>query len=80
MLLGASCWTDQECFEEDTVTLPSLQTLVVEIEADLNNQSSTYVTSELTSHILYGRMIDTVPHSLTTGDKIVDDNFKPNYK
>ena len=65
------------------VTLPSLQTLVVEIEAHLNNRPLTYVTSELNepepltpSHILYGRMINTVPHPLTTEDEIVDENFQ----
>ena len=65
------------------VTLPSLQTLIVEIEAHLNNRPLTYVSSELNepepltpSHLLYGRVINTVPHPLTTQDELTDMNFQ----
>ena len=65
------------------VTLPSLQTLIVEIEAHLNNRPLTYVSSELNdpepltpSHLLYGRVINTVPHTLTTQDELTDEDFQ----
>ena len=51
------------------VTLASLRTTIVEIEAHLNNRPLTYVSSDLDelkpltpSHLLYGRVIDTLPH------------------
>jgi len=64
------------------VTLSSLQTLVVEIEAHLNNQPLTYVSTDsneptpLTpSHLLYGKMTNTVPHLRTKHDEITDEDF-----
>jgi len=57
------------------VTLSSLQMIIVEIEAHVNNRPLTYVSSDISdpepltpSHLLYGRIIDTVPHSPTTED------------
>ena len=65
------------------VTLSSLQTLIVEIEAHLNNWPLTYVSSELyepepltPSHLLYGRIINIVPHPFTTQDKVSDEDFQ----
>ena len=65
------------------VTLSSLQTLIVEIEAHLNIQPLTYVSSEsnepepLTpSHLLYGRMINIVSHPFTTQDEVSDEDFQ----
>jgi len=65
------------------VTLSSLQTLIVEIEAHLNNRRLTYVSSELNepepltpSHLLYGRVINTVPDTPTTQDELSDEDFK----
>lgn len=52
------------------IILASLQTLIVEIEAHLNNRPLTYVNSKLNepeplmpAHLLYGRVINTVPHA-----------------
>ena len=52
------------------IILASLQTLIVEIEAHLNNRPLTYVSSKLNepeplmpAHLLYGRVINTVPHA-----------------
>ena len=65
------------------VTLSSLQTLIVEMEAHLNNRSLTYVSSDLNepkpltpSHLLYGRIINTVPHPLTAQDEVIDGDFQ----
>jgi len=61
------------------ITLPSLQTIIVEIETHLNNRPLTYVSTDrdepepLTpSHLLYG---NTVPHSLTDEEELTDENF-----
>jgi len=65
------------------VTLSSLQTIVVEIEAHLNNRPLTYVSSDLDepqpltpAHLLYGRIIDTVPHCHTTEDEMIDEDYE----
>lgn len=50
-LLGIPGWFDKQCIKEDFgrafITMASLQTLTVEIEAHLNNRQLTYVNSEL---------------------------------
>jgi len=63
--------------------MASLQTLTVEIEAHLNNRQLTYVNSELNepepltpAHLLYGRVINTVPHTLTSQDELTDEDFQ----
>ena len=60
----------------------SLQTLVVEIEAHLNNRPLTYVSSDLNepepltpSHLLYARMIIPLPHLIVEHDEITDDDY-----
>ena len=65
------------------VTLISLQTVIVEIEAHLNNRHLTYVSTEMNepepltpSHLLYGRVINTLPHTLTTQDELTDKDFR----
>ena len=67
------------------VTLTSLQTLVVEIEAHLNNHPLTYVRSELNdlepltpSHLLYGRLIITMPHPTVEREEIDDEDYTIN--
>ena len=65
------------------VTLSSLQTIITEIEALLNNRPLTYVSSDLNepelltpSYLLYGRIIDTLPHVPTTEDEILDEDYQ----
>ena len=64
------------------ITLTSLQTLIVEIETHLNNRPLTYISRGLdelepltSSHLLYGKIINTVPHPLTE-EEIIDENFQ----
>jgi len=64
------------------VTLSSLQTLITEIEAHLNNRPLTYVSTDLheptpltPSHLLYGRMINTVPHATVEHDELTDKDY-----
>ena len=52
------------------VTLPILETIVVELEATINDHPLTYVSSDVTdvepltpSHLLYGRRMTSLPHS-----------------
>ena len=65
------------------VTLASLQTIIVEIKAHLNNRPLTYVSSDLNepeplipSHLLYRRAIDTLPPSPFTEDEILDEDYQ----
>jgi transposase InsO family protein len=64
------------------VTLSSLQTVIVEIEAVLNVRPLTYVSSDIEdeepltpSHLLYGRCITSLPHPIVEDDEINDPNF-----
>ena len=62
---------------------PAYKRIIVEIEAHLNNRPLTYVSSDLDEpepltppHLLYGRIIDTVPHCLTTKDEVIDEDYQ----
>jgi hypothetical protein len=64
------------------VTLSSLQTIIVEIEAVLNDRPLTYVSSDIEdeepltpSHLLYGRRITSLPHPIVEDDEINEPNF-----
>ena len=59
------------------IALPQLETIVVEIEAMLNDRPLTYVSLNISdpepftlSHLLYGRRIQSVPHSLDDPEEI----------
>ena len=61
------------------ITLPQLETIMVEIEAILNNRPLTYVSSDISdpepltpSHLLYGRRIQSVPNPLNDPEEIED--------
>ena len=62
------------------VTIDELATIVVEVEARINNRPITYIDSEedieaLTpSHLLYGKTIDTLP-SIIDEDELDDDHI-----
>ena len=64
------------------VNLSSLQTIVVEIEAVLNDRPLTYVSSDVEdeepltpAHLLYGRRITSLPHLHVEDDETNDPNF-----
>ena len=82
--LGALGGTNQECTEKDvrTGTHHGLQTIVVEIEARLNNRPLTNTSSDVDdpepispSHLLHGKRIVTLPHSITQDDENHDPDF-----
>jgi len=61
------------------IYLQQLQTITVEIESMLNDRLLTYVNSNLQdcqpltrSHLLYGKRIQQVPHSLEYQEKVSD--------
>ena len=62
----------------------TLQTLIVETEAILNDRPLTYVSSDVTdpepltpSHLLYGRRITTLPYRVVEDDKLADPDYTP---
>ena len=64
------------------VTLPKLETIIVEIEAMLNDRPLTYASSEITdpdalipAHLMYGRRILSVPHAHIDPEEIVDPSY-----
>ena len=64
------------------ITLEGLQTFIVEIEARLNDRPLTYTSSDVNdpepispSHLLHGKRIVTLPHSITQDDEIHDPDF-----
>ncbi|XP_065916009.1 uncharacterized protein [Dysidea avara] len=64
------------------VTLDSLQTIVVEVEAVLNNRPLTHVSADVNdidpitpSHLLYGRPIISLPYQRVEDDEIDDPTY-----
>ena len=62
------------------ISLPTLQTMAVEIKAHLNNWPLTYVSSEIDDltpvHLLYGRLIITLPHAPVEEGEVDDPNYE----
>ena len=86
-ILGEANWADKEkVLGRVHISLLMLQTMVVQIEAILNDRPLTYVSSDsndpqpLTpSHLLYGRRIITLPYELVTeelGDSDYGETFE----
>ena len=68
-----------------SVNLVTLQTIVVEIEAILNDRPLTYVSSDVKdeqpltpSNLLYGRRIASLPNESLEEDKLIDPSFNGN--
>ena len=83
-LIGLTKTTLKKTLGRTHATLESLQTIVVEIEAILNDRPLTYVSSDARdpepitpSHLPHGRRIVALPHS-TTEDEIQDPDFGDN--
>ena len=64
------------------ISLLMLQTLVVEIEATLNDRPLTHVSCDITdaepitpAHLLYGRRITSLPYRRVEEDEVVDPTF-----
>ena len=70
-LMGLTKQAMKKTLERTFITLPQLETIVVEIEALLNDRPLTYVSLDISdpeplipSHLLYGRRIQSVCHRL----------------
>ena len=60
------------------ITLSVLQTLVIEVEATLNDRPLTYLSFDAADpepHLLYGWQIATLPHTVIEDDEIIDPNY-----
>ena len=64
------------------VSLPILETIVVEIEEVLNDRPLTFISSELEdlepltpAHLLHGKRITYIPHQTVEVDEIVDPSY-----
>ena len=82
-LIGLTKSTLKKILGRTHATLSSLQTIVVEVEALLNDHPLTYISCDLDdlepitpSHLLYGRRIVPLPHCTVEDDEINDPNFQ----
>ena len=81
-LIGLTKWAVKRILGRAFVTLPKLETIVVEIEAMLNDRPLTYVSSETTdpealtpAHLIYGWRILSVPHTLDDPEELADPSY-----
>ena len=81
-LIGMRKSTIKKMLGRSFITLCTLQTLIVEIEAILNDRPLTYVSSDVTnpepltpSHLLYGRRITTLPYRVVEDDEVADPEY-----
>ena len=84
-LIGLTKTTLKKTLGRTQTTLESLQTIIVEVEALLNNRPLTYTSSDINdpepispSHLRHGRKIVTLPHLSVQDDEIRDPNFEDN--
>ena len=81
-LIGLTKSTLKKILDRTHATLESLQTIVVEVEAHLNDRPLTYVSSDIDdpepitpSHLLYGRRIIPLPQCTVQDDEVNDPDF-----
>ena len=81
-LIGITKTTLKKTLGRTHVTLEGLQTIIVEVEALLNDRPLTYSSSDITdpepispSHLLHGRRIVTLPHLTVQDDELHDPDF-----
>ena len=81
-LIGMTKQTVKKTLGRAFITLPQLETIVVEIEAMLNDRPLTYVSLDISdlepltpSHLLYGRRIQSTPHPLDDPEEIEDPTY-----
>ena len=82
-LIGLTKLTLKKILGRARISLTTLQTLVVEVEAVLNDRPLTYVSSDITdsepltlSHLLYGRRISSLPYITVDEDEIDDPTYR----
>ena len=84
-LIGLTKSTIKKVLGRAAVNLCTLQTIVVEVEAILNDRPLTYVSSDIKdeealtpAHLLYGRRITSLPHPLVEIDEVSDPTYQTN--
>ena len=84
-LIGLTKSTIKKVLGRAAVNLCTLQTIVVEVEAILNDRPLTYVSSDIKdeealtpAHLLYGRRITSLPHPLVESDELNDPTYQTN--
>ena len=84
-LIGLTKSTLKKVLGRAAVNLCTLQTIVVEVEAILNDRPLTYVSSDIKdaealtpAHLLYGRRITSLPHPLVENDEVSDPTYQEN--
>ena len=81
-LIGLTKSTLKKVLGRARISLTTLQTLVAEVEAVLNDRPLTYVSSDITdlepltpSHLLYGRRISSLPYVAVDKEEIDDPTY-----
>ncbi len=81
-LIGMTKTVIKKVLGRAKIDVTTLQTLVTEVEAVLNDRPLTYVTSDLQdvepltpSHLVYGRRITSLPYPMTDNEEINDPDF-----
>ena len=84
-MIGLTKTTPKKVLGQASVDFTSLQTIIVEIEAILNDRPLTYVSSDVIdegplapAHLLYGRRITALPHIRVEQDEILDPDYNQN--
>ena len=82
-LIGLTKTAIKKVLGRHHVSLPTLETIIVEIEAILNDRPLTFVSSELgdpepltPAHLLHGRRITCLPHETVELDELTDPSYR----
>ena len=82
-LIGLSKSAIKKVLGRRHVSLLTLETITVEVEATLNDRPLTFVSSELgdpepltPAHLLHGRRITCLPHQLVEMDELIDPSYR----
>ena len=81
-LIGLTKLSLKKMLGRTYTTLPTLQTLIVEVEAILNDCPLTYLSSDIIdpqpltpSHLIYGQRIVMLPHLVCEDDEVSDNDY-----
>ena len=81
-LIGLTKTALKKMLGRASINLITLQTIIVETEAILNDRPLTYISPDFEdqepptpSHLLYGRRITTLPHPSTDTDEVTDPDY-----
>ena len=84
-LIGFTKSTIKKILSRAAVNQCTLQTIVVGVEAILNDRPLTYVSSDIKdeealtpAHLLFGRRITSLPHPLVESDEVSDPTYQTN--